>query len=114
MSERRRLAGALLVVLGLGMWARPAVGIAAPGGGDPVRLIVLLVGGLGTSSGEGTFANITPVLERIGTAPRVNTAVSVEDYSYRYPDLTYTRCDTSQPLRDSAARLTRQVRDLFA
>jgi pimeloyl-ACP methyl ester carboxylesterase len=114
MSERRRLAGVLLVVLGLGLWAHPAAGVAAQGGSDPVRLIVLLVGGLGTSSGGPTFANITPVLERIGAAPQVNTAVSVEDYSYRYPDLAYTRCDTSQPLRDSAARLTRQVGDLAA
>ena len=66
---------------------------AAQSGPDPVRLVVVLLGGL-------------------GTAPDVNTAVSVEDYSYRYPDLTYGRCDTSQPIADSARRLDHQVRDL--
>jgi thioesterase domain-containing protein len=104
----------MALLLCLGLLGRPADGVAAQGGGEPVRLIVLLVGGLGTFSGQGTFANLTPVLERIVTAPQVNTAVSVEDYSYRYPDLAYTRCDTSQPVRDSAARLTQQVRDLSA
>src|SRR5205823_9103162 len=112
MSGRRRRAGALALLLCLGLLGGRADGAAAQGGDDPVRLIVLLVGGLGTFSGQGTFADITPVLERIGTAPQVNTAVSVEDYSYRYPDLAYTRCDTNQPVRDSAARLTQQVRDL--
>jgi hypothetical protein len=100
------------LLLCLGLLGGQADGAAAQGGSDPVRLIILLVRGLGSFSGQETFADMTPVLERIGTAPQVNTAISVEEYSYRYPDLTYTRCDTNQPVRDSAARVTQQVRDL--
>ncbi len=38
--------------------------------------------------------------------------MSVEEYSYRYPELSYTRCDTNQPIAESARRLGLQVRDL--
>ena len=101
----------LLALLFLGSLVSPNQNAAQPGA-DPVRLVVVVLGGLNTFSGAGTFASITPALERLGTAPEVNPAVSVEEFSYRYPELSYGRCDTNQPIAESARRLNEQVRDL--
>lgn len=79
---------------------------------SPVRLAVVVLRGWNTSAGDGTFASITPALERVGTAPEVNTAISVEDFSYGYPDMTYGLCATNQTVEASAGRLEAQVQDI--
>ena len=87
-------------------------GALAQGAPSPVRLVVVLLQGWGTTNGDESFAAITPVLERVGTFPDVNLAVSVEPFSYRYPDLAYDACDTNRPVAASAERLNRQLQDL--
>jgi len=77
-----------------------------------VRLVVLLLRGWNSTSTDETFPSLAPALERVGTAPQVNPAVRVEYYSYRYPEPSYTRCDTNQSITTSAAVLQQQLQDL--
>jgi pimeloyl-ACP methyl ester carboxylesterase len=105
------LAASLLLALGI-LMAGSALSSGAQDEESPVRLVVVMLRGWNSASGDPSFAEIVPVLERLGTAPEINRAVSVEEFSYRYPEVTYERCDTNQSLAASRDRLNAQLQDL--
>jgi pimeloyl-ACP methyl ester carboxylesterase len=105
------LVATLLVAIGT-LLANAAPPSGAQDQESPVRLVVVVLRGWNSASGDPSFAEIVPVLERLGTAPEINRAVSVEEFSYRYPEMTYERCDTNQSLAASRDRLNAQLQDL--